>query len=374
MIVLPAQAAPERRWLAHLVRIGAGALRPGDLFDDAFPFDDQRIVQLAMRHRVAPLLHTALERGDVADTVPESFRDLCRETYFATLRKNVVALEIGEAALASLRAAGIPVAPVKGFHLLGPDGVYDDPGVRPMDDLDLMVARSDIDAAGEILSSLGFSLVTGRRQARLAAGHELAYHRPIGRVNLFIELHWAWAGPESLMRAHAVSAEDFLRDWCEVGPAGSVPGRVGHLLFVAVHAARHAFNRWIWLVDLHRIVTDGDAVDWEELLAAARSLRVRRPLYAGLAAARELLRTPVPKEVLARLAPGRVRRQLLHRTLAGQDDAQSALTRGRVAKVLLGESWWDVARTAAWAASPGRAWHEDRATDAPATQRRGASA
>ena len=217
LIVLPAQAAPERRWLAHLVRVGAGALRAGDLFDDAFPFDDQRIVQLAMRHRVAPLLHTALERGDIADAVPGSFRDLCREAYFATLRKNVVALEIGEVALASLRAAGIPVAPVKGFHLLGPDGVYEDPGVRPMDDLDLMVARSDIDAAGEVLSSLGFSLVTGRRQARLAAGHELAYHRPIGRVNLFIELHWAWAGPESLMRAHAIANGVFVGATNRVG-------------------------------------------------------------------------------------------------------------------------------------------------------------
>ncbi len=227
-----------------------------------------------------------------------------------------------------------------------------------------------------MLGTLGFTLVTGRRQARLAAGHELAFHRPIGRVNLFIELHWAWAGTESLMREYALSGETFLRDWCEPAGDGIAPTRIGHLIFVAVHAARHAFSRWIWLVDLHRIVTSGGELDWEALLDAARTLRVRRPLYAGLTAARELVRTPVPQEVLARLAPGPVRRQLLHRTLAAQADAHDARTPGRVAKVLLGESWWDVARTAAWAAAPGRAWYEDRAPGADAAQdpiRRGAS-
>jgi len=366
VIVLPAHASAERRWLAHLVRASAGAIRAGDRFDDDLPFDAETVLRLAERHRVVGLLHRGLESGRVGDPVPAAFRERCRSLYWATLRKSTVAVEIGAAVLDELANAGVRAAPLKGHALLhGPGAVYDDPGTRPMDDVDLIVGRDDVERAGRVLEALGFAPVTGRRAARLAGGHELAFHRRVAGVNLFVELHWAWAGAESLLRSFALPGERFLAELCEDDAAGRPsPTRLGHLLFVAVHGARHAFGRWIWLLDLHRLV-EAAPLDWEALAARARALRVRRPLYAGLLGARELFRSAVPKEVLAGLAPGPVRRQLLHRTLAGADGSQEARRRERVAKLLLGESWWDVARTAAWAAAPGRAWYEERAVLPP---------
>lgn len=366
MIVLPAAASAERRWLAHLVRAASGVTRAGDRFDDDLPFDRDAVMAAARRHRVAPLLHRGFVDERFGDPLPDAFRDECRGLYHATLRKNAVALEIGGAALAELAAAGIPAAPLKGLCLLeGPEAVYDDAGTRPMDDLDVMVARDRVEDAGRVLERLGFRCTTGRGRARFAGGHEIAYHRPVGGVNLFVELHWAWAGPESLMRGFALPGEIFLDEHCRRDAAGIAwPTRLGHLLFVAVHAARHAFGRWIWLLDLHRLV-GAAPVDWDALLAEARALRVRRPLYAGLRASRELLRTPIPKEVLAELAPGPVRRQLLQRSLAASGDAADTATSGRVAKLLLGETWWDVARTAAWASAPGPAWYAERGERVP---------
>jgi hypothetical protein len=366
-VIVPSHRAPaERRWLAHLTRAAAGVIRAGDRFDDDAPFDADAVAALALRHRVAPLLHRGFESGRIADPVPAGFRARCRGLYWATLRKSAVAVEVGSAALAELRAAGVAAAPLKGLALLsGPGAVYDDPGTRPMDDVDVIVARRDVDRAVAVLERLGFAVATDRRQARLAGGHELALHRRVGGVDLFLELHWAWAGPESLLRSFALPGERFLREHCAPdGQGGLAPTRVGHLLFVAVHAARHAFGRWLWLLDLHRLVEE-PAPDWDAVLAGARGLRARRPLYAGLAASRELLRSPVPKEVLTALAPGPVRRSLLHRSLAASEARPASRSRGRVAKLLLGESWWDVARTAAWAAAPGPAWYAERRTHPP---------
>jgi hypothetical protein len=101
-------------------------------------------------------------------------------------------------------------------------------------------------------------------------------------------------------------------------------------------------------------------IDWSELVEAAERWRVRRPLYAALAATRELMRTPIPKEVLGELAPGPLRRRLLHRSLSWSADDPRRVRSAWTAKLLLGETWWDVARTASWAAAPGEAWYEAR--------------
>ena len=373
MFVIPPTASPARRWLAHLLRAAVGSIRPGDPFDDELPLDPAALRTLALRQRVAPLLHRGITTGAIGDPLPSSLTEALRRDYYATLRKNVIALELGAALRTDLAGAGVPAAPLKGWALLdGPHAVYSDAGVRPMDDLDLIVARRDCDRASEVLRDHGFAPVGTRAAARLAGGHEIAFHRRIAGVNLFVELHWAWAGSESLMRGFAVSGEQFLDELCDSAPAtgatahgGPWPSRLGHLLFGAVHGARHAFSRWIWLVDLHRLVESGP-LPWVALLRHAAAYRCRRPLYAGLAAARELLRTPVPKEVLAALAPGPLRRQLLHRSLAAS--GSESLRSGRVAKLLLGESWWDVARTAAWAAAPGRAWYEKRGREPSLTR------
>jgi len=345
MIVIPANASPARRWLAHLVRVAAGSIRAGDRFDDDFSFEEAAVLALARRHRVAPLIDRGFANGVIEDPLPASFREQCRHLYHATLRKNTVALEIGSCLLTELASAGIPAAPLKGWSLIdGPSPVYDDPGARPMDDLDLIVRREDLERTCGVLAKLGFDLVTGRTAARLAGGHEIAYHRCVGGIHLFVEVHWAWAGPESLLREFASSGDRFLDRFCEPirGREGFVtPTRLGHLLFVAVHASRHAFGRWIWLLDLHRLVTSAP-LDWEELVRLGRELRVSRAIYAGLAATRELLRTPVPKEVLSELAPGPVRRELLHRSLAASHREGS---------------------TATWAAAPGRPWYQERGLD-----------
>jgi hypothetical protein len=370
LIVVPPKASAARRWLAHLVRAGAGAIRAGDPFDDDLVFEPEAVLELARRHRVAPLLHRAQCEGRIGDPLPGAFLETCRGIYLATLRKNVVALDAGEEVLARLAAHGVAAAPLKGWALLTTPvlvgetaALYPDPGTRPMDDLDLMVGADERGLASAVLETMGFKPIHSPqvRKSLFDAGHEVAFHKRWGDIDLFVELHWASAGPESLLRGMIFSGERFLRTLC-VRHGDSprlVPTQLGNLLFAAVHGARHAYDRWIWLYDLHRLLTSSP-FDWTSVLRVARAWRVRGPLYAGLIATRELFRTPVPKEVIASLAPGPVRRGLLHRSLSASMRDKARRRPARVAKLLLGESWWDVARTAAWATLPGSAWYAAR--------------
>ncbi len=379
MIVVPRDASGARRWLAHLLRASCGAIRAGDRFDDDLAFDAGAAAQLALKQRVAPLLHRALGDGRITDALPAAFVESCERAYWAALRKNLLALAAGEEVLSAFDADGIGAAPLKGWVLLtapragvgAPGPLYPDPGTRPMDDLDLVVARADRVRAAELLRGVGFAPVQPEavRSGAYAGGHEIAFHRRDAGVDVFVELHWASAGRESLLRGMALEGDVILRTLCARSGRSGVarPTRLGHLLFTALHGARHAFDRWIWLLDLHLQVVAAP-LDWDALVAGARTLRARGAVYAGLVATRELLRTPVPKEVLADLAPGVVRRELLHRTLSASMRDGAGRRPGRMAKLLLGESWWDVARTAAWATLPGTAWYAARGE--PGTLRR----
>jgi hypothetical protein len=361
------------RWIEHLVRVASGAARAGDLFDDELAFPADLAVRLAVRHRIAPLLHRALAEGRIRDPLPEAFRASCRRLYYGTLRRNVVALAAGDEILTALAARGVDAAPLKGWAFVttpvspgSREPLYPDAGVRPMDDLDFVVRPDVVRAAEAALVDAGFVGLRPDRRDAYAAGHEVAFHRRVGDVDVFAELHWAWAGAESLLRGFALPGDRFLDELCERAPggAGLRPTLLGHVLFTAVHAARHAFERWIWLLDLHRLVTVV-GLDWDAVVRAARGYRVSGPLYAALASTRRVLRTPVPKEVLAALAPGLVRRRLLERSLDVAQRDGSGRRPARVAKLLLGESWWDVARTAAWAVRPGAAWYASRGEAPP---------
>jgi hypothetical protein len=364
VIVVPHHAPPSRRWLAHLVRASESVNPRRERVHGAAPFDPVAVFALARQERVAPLLYRGWVDERISDPLPDSFRAACEAAYYRTLHKNIVALTTGRRILDALRYTGIAAAPLDGWAVLqGPLGYHADPGTRPLEDLELVVRESDKERAESVLAELGYRRI-GRRDAAVRSGHELAFHHNEAGADLFVELHWGWRGAASPATRFAVSGDEFLDDLCDITVSGyRRPTRFANLTVAAVRAARHTFGRWIWLVDLHRIIT-AVPIDWGGVVAAARRWRVRAPLYASLAAARELLHTPIPRAVLGQLAPGPVRRRLLHRSLAACQVSGATSGAARAARLLLSESWWEVARAAARTAAPGTAGSPRRANAA----------
>jgi len=304
LIVLPRSAPASLRWLAHLLRAAEGAVRRGDPFDDDFPFDDGLVLRLAARHGVAPSLGRGLAAGCIGDPLPAAFRAACARAYEEATRRNLAARETGADLLAALAEAGAPAAPVGGWALsTGKEPVHPDPGTRPMDALELVVSSHDRAWSEALLVERGL---------RSRPGAEGVFADP-ERGAPPVVVHPV--RPRDLL-APGLDPETFLRRECRPIPGGGYePTRLASLLLAAEQGARRGFARWIWLVDLNRLVCAGP-LDWDDAVARAATWRVSGALYAGLLACRELLRTPVPKEALAALAPGRLRRRRLRRSLA----------------------------------------------------------
>ena len=171
---------------------------------------------------------------------------------------------------------GLPAAPLKGIYLL--DTVYrDDPGSRPMSDLDLLVRSRDVEEAVGRLAAAGFAETAASR--RTGAGwHE----RCLAGRGVLLELH------TRLGIKHAPRSS-----WAELAPVPArVHGREVHaldaettLVHLVAHFVKHGpFLRLGWVEDVLRWAERG--VDGARATAIARRLGALRSLVAGTRALR----------------------------------------------------------------------------------------
>ncbi len=208
-----------------------------------------------------------------------------RARYLATLASNVVRQQRLETLLAAARAAGLRLMPIKGALLLHTH--YGDPGARPMVDVDLVCAPTELERAVELCRDLGMTRSDPEpfRRARDAV-HDVK----VKAGQVIIELHHRlW---HELRVARDV--EPLLARAIEV-PYGATtawaPADADHLYVVCVHAATHGFTgNALWMTDAALLVAGAAAPLMGRVQELADSGRGR----VALAAARDQLRAAMP--------------------------------------------------------------------------------
>ncbi len=166
---------------------------------------------------------------------------------------------------------------------------------RPYVDCDLLVAPTCLDAAQDILASLGYvqtfddsSMPPWWREhagvwARGTDGLTIDLHRTLAGVG--VDDHAAWrllsANPEVVV---------------VLGMQLPALGRAARALHVVLHAAQHGANRAHPLGDLERALALGDGDLWLEVAELAAGLKATDALVAGLTLA------PGGAQLLRRLA------------------------------------------------------------------------
>ncbi|MEL6737833.1 MAG: nucleotidyltransferase family protein [Pseudomonadota bacterium] len=138
----------------------------------------------ARAYRLLPLLHAAFARQPdwpVPDTVQEAALESHRMWVFRSLIMQQALIEIGEL----FDAHRIPYAALKGASLSLE--FYAEPALRPMRDLDIMVAPDMAEHAYSILQEAGYSKEPGKGDY----GLDFAHHLPLlaNKNRVFLELH-----------------------------------------------------------------------------------------------------------------------------------------------------------------------------------------
>jgi hypothetical protein len=181
--------------------------------------------------------------------------------------------------LADVLARVAPLGPVviKGRALAA---LWPRPSLRPPGDLDLLLPQEQLSEAAARLGPLGY------RAAQVAAGGGLRARPtgielipPAGR-RLMVDLH------ARLFRSVGAGIEG------EPMIARARPAEVaGHqvralddadrLVYVFVHAAKHAVRELKWLLDLHAVAALSDETAWSAAMARVRSAGALRPFLVA---------------------------------------------------------------------------------------------
>lgn len=248
---------------------------------------------------LTPLLYRRLEAWGAEDPLLPKLKGLYRHSW----TRNQLLLGQLKTIAEAFASAEIDMLAAGGCLLVAT--FYDEPALRPLDRLDLLVRRGDATAAAAELQSLGWSAARPSDLGRLERRPAVWFSRGDGRV---VVLRTRIFPPEVSPWDDRIT---FELDGIQCGGLSAAR----QLLWTCLGEDRHQiWGRVQWLPDLQALVESGPGIDWECVLKDTEALRAGLPVRDALTYAREL-HVGIPPPVIERLqaVPTRARERIGHR-------------------------------------------------------------
>lgn len=255
--------------------------------DDTASLNWRWMTNYAIRHGLAPLFRRGLgmmnknilsldAQKHTADIntpwgIDPELLNLLRDSYLSTLQHNMQIQAALKALDESLAGTEIVCVVWKGAGLIY--DVYPDLGLRPMDDIDLLVSQQHLEQFKSVLQRLGFEprpwypLTWHRRDIVLDVHLDVVHgDRISGRLK-------ALPITADILSQETRSLSDF-RQLVTLSPYDA-------LICLAVHALKHGFSRDIWLTDAFLLMNQFPETisPPEKLIQRALDFRATLPLY-----------------------------------------------------------------------------------------------
>lgn len=294
------EPSPEAALLLRAARMDVAV---GDMA--SMPIDWDRLLDLAGRHGMIPLLHRHLRHAHLPG---EAEGERLARNAAETRRSLAMAGELRRL-MDRFESAGVPAVAYKGPALAVQ--AYGNPILRSFSDLDLLVHPDDIPRATEVLAAAGYEAempltAAQERWFRRVDGDYPLVHRQSG---ILVELH---ARVSTLRFGIDIDTDGLIRRAIELPLGGGTVRTLGDddlLLVLFVHGAKHRWKRLEWLAAVAALLRVGRG-DVDAVLERATELRGRRTVLLGLYLASWLLDAPVSAEVRREAAASPVIRAL----------------------------------------------------------------
>lgn len=278
-------------------------LLTGERLAGLTPEQWQAWMALAKVQRVTALLWHRLRQKNAAVLLPDAVLTELKAALRRTALQNLRRYGELQQLLKAAQAQHIPVVLLKGIYLA--DTVYENQGLREMNDVDLLVPIDALQQTALILSSLGYEpFQSFDLNVILKTFHHLPPFSRQGGANF--EIHWNLLDPDE---PGYVSPEGFLQRAVPVQVAGCAALALSPedlLLHLCYHTSFHhhfAFGLRP-SCDIAMVIEHfGQRLDWQVVAERALQFGWERGVYLALWLARDLVGAAVPDSILNRLQP-----------------------------------------------------------------------
>ena len=266
------------------------------LIREGIDWDD--VLQAAHRHGMAPLLYWHLDAIH-PEEMPESTLTHLRDYFHATSQRNLFLAGELLRLLSVFTAQEIPIIPYKGPTLAA--SIYGNLTLREFSDLDILVKRHHVPKAEEVLVSMGYKLYRST-QTQEAVHLQSRVRRDfmLGDGKSIVELHW---GIVPIRYSFPFDTERLWERLEEVRIGGHLVPSLSPedmLLVLCIHGYKHLWEQLGWICDVAELIRTHQDMNWEQLMAHAKSLDGERMLFLGLVLASDLLGADPPERVRER--------------------------------------------------------------------------
>lgn len=258
------------------------------------------LVHAVRYHRIAPLAHVALR-----ESAPELSAVLQPDRVRATL----VHLQ----ACGALHQLDTLLPDIGWVTFKGPvfsELAHPLPGLRTYNDVDVLIAPSDLPEVSHRLWSAGWRLADYQDMLRNPqVPGEMHWISPGGAL---MDLHWSMINMASRRRLFTITTADLLRRRVPISLGSHSAWTLDptdSLIHACLHAALTGGNKLIYLIDVDRLSTKIN--DWSAVTARAKEWQAEAPVSLVLARARRVLRTDYPAGLEKRLGIPRTLRGLM---------------------------------------------------------------
>ncbi len=252
-----------------------------------------RLEALLEEHRLIPLAVALTGPGGGDSVFPGGVPDGWVGVHRATTLRNALLLEMVEEVQERLRAVEVPALDFKGAALVR-QGVYPDPGDRPMDDADLLVPPEGAARAVNALIRSGFTPWMRWNPEHLRWLDTMTFTAPgsTPALPLVLDLHWGTEYGVPRFGRGGGARSPLWDGWDTHGPAPEP-----HLVVIAEHILKHIAYRphLLGIADLARLVLR--VRRWNRVVELAEGRELGGAVGLLLEVIADELASPVPASV-----------------------------------------------------------------------------
>lgn len=265
--------------------------------------DWKYLLDLAIFHGIAPLISRNLAVNDLNSRVLKPYLERLNEIYNKTLYRNMILSDELTKILSAFNQRGIPVISLKGIALA--EMLYENPALRTMSDMDILVQPDDLKRASSLLIEMGYAQLT-LPNYKIHPFHGAPYYKQT-TFPIFIELHWDLED-EKLMSTPREKiwsrAQTLQLQWGKT----MVLSLEDTLMFSVVQLCKQ-FDQLKVLGDIAELIKKyKGGLDWRYIVNSAHSWGIGTGVYYSLKRAQDLLEAPVLLSVIKELKPKAWRR------------------------------------------------------------------